>query len=57
MELNVKEFKKKLIDDEKTMKQWSVENGFDLDRLKNIIYGYVKPKDEEIEKIKKYVEG
>lgn len=54
MEINFKEFKKKLIDDEITIKEWCVRNGFDRDRLKNIKYGVVKATDEEIRKINSY---
>ncbi len=57
MEIDFKAFKKKLIDDELTTKEWCSKNDFDRDRFKNIQSGIVKPTDEEIEKIKKYVEG
>lgn len=55
--IDSKAFKKKLIDDEKTMKQWALENGFDIDRLRNILDGRVNATDEEIEAINKYAEG
>jgi hypothetical protein len=57
MEIDFKAFKKKLIDDELTTKEWCSKNDFDRDRFKNIQSGIVKPTDEEIEKIKKYVES
>jgi len=57
MEIDFKAFKKKLIDDELTTKEWCSKNDFDRDRFKNIQSGIVKPTDEEIEKIKKYAEG
>jgi hypothetical protein len=55
--IDSKAFRKKLIDDEKTMKAWAFENSYDIDRLRNILDGRVNATDEEIEKIKKYVEG
>jgi hypothetical protein len=55
--IDSKAFKKKLIDDEKTMKQWALENGFDIDRLRNILDSRVNATQEEIDKISKYVEG
>jgi len=57
MGIDFKEFKKKLIDDGKTIKEWCMQNNFDRDRLKNIYSGIVKATDEEIEKVRKYVEG
>jgi len=57
MEIDFKAFKKKLIDDELTTKEWCSKNDFDRDRFKNIQSGIVKPTDEEIAKIKKYAEG
>ena len=57
MEIDFKAFKKKLIDDDLTMKGWCQLNGVDRDRLQNIQSGIVKATDEEIEKISKYVEG
>lgn len=57
MEINFKEFKKKLIDDDLTIKEWCFKNDFDRDRLKNIQSGIVKATDEEIEKINGYALG
>jgi hypothetical protein len=57
MEINFKEFKKKLIDDDLTIKEWCFKNDFDRDRLKNIQSGIVKATPEEIEAINKYAEG
>ena len=55
--IDSKAFKKKLIDDEKTMKAWAVENKMDIDRLRNILDERVIPTVEEIKKITKYAEG
>lgn len=57
MEIDFKEFKKKLIDDDITIKEWCRINNFDRDRFNNIRAGIVEPKPEEIEKIRKYSEG
>jgi len=57
MEIDFKALKKRLIDDDLTMKEWCRLNGIDRDRLQNIQSGIVKATDEEVEKIKKYVEG
>ena len=56
--INESGFRKRLIDDgNKTIKQWCIDNGFDVDRIKNVIRGVVKATDEEIEAINKYAEG
>jgi len=55
--IDIKAFKKKLIDDEKTMKAWAFENNFDIDRLRNILDGRVKANDEEIAIINSYAPG
>jgi len=57
MEIDFKAFKKKLIDDDLTMKEWCRLNGIDRDRLQNIQSGILKARVDEIEKIAKYVEG
>jgi len=57
MEIDFKALKKRLIDDDLTMKEWCRLNGIDRDRLQNIQSGIVKATDEEVEKIKKYVKG
>ena len=57
MEIDFKAFKKKLIDDDLTMKEWCRLNGIDRDRLQNIQSGILKARVDEIEKITKYVEG
>ena len=56
MEIDFKEFKKKLIDDDITIKEWCRINNFDRDRFNNIRAGIVEAKPEEIEKIRKYSE-
>lgn len=56
--INEAGFRKRLIDDgNKTIKQWCIENGLDVDRVKNVIRGVVKATAEEIEKINKYAEN
>jgi len=56
--IDSKAFRKKLIDDEKTMKAWANENGMDIDRLRNILDGRVNATAVEIETITLYsVEG
>ena len=58
MTIDSKAFRKKLIDDEKTMKAWANENGMDIDRLRNILDGRVNATAVEIETITLYsVEG
>jgi len=57
MEIDFKAFKKKLIDDDLTIKEWCRLNGIDRDRLQNIQSGILKARVDEIEKITKYVEG
>lgn len=57
MTIDFKELKKKLIDDNLTIKEWCKQNGIDRDRLKNIQSGVVKAKPEEIEKINQYIAG
>ena len=58
MTIDSKTFRKKLIDDEKTMKAWANENGMDIDRLRNILDGRVNATAVEIETITLYsVEG
>jgi len=52
--IKVKDFRKKLIDDELTLKEWAIQNGWDYDRLKNLLRNVVKPTDEEIETINNY---
>lgn len=55
--IDVKAFRKKLIDAEKTIKEWSSVNAIDYDRLKNILWGRVKPSEEEIQKINSFIGG
>lgn len=57
MEIDFKAFKKKLIDDDLTIKEWCRLNDLDRDRLQNIQSGIVKALPEEVDKIRKYVEG
>lgn len=57
MTIDFKGFRKRLIDDDLTIKEWCKRNDFDRDRLQNIQYGIVKPTDEEIEKINGYALG
>lgn len=57
MEIDFKAFKKKLIDDDLTIKEWCRLNGIDRDRLQNIQSGIVKATVDEVEKITKYAEG
>ena len=57
MEIDFKAFKKKLIDDDLTIKEWCRLNDLDRDRLQNIQSGIVKALPEEVDKIRQYVEG
>lgn len=51
-------FKKKLIDDNnKAIKSWALENGIDVDRLRNILNGRVKPTEKETAMINNYAES
>lgn len=49
-----KEFKKALIDNDISMKDWCKQNEFDIYRLRNIFNKLVKPNKEEVEKIQNY---
>lgn len=49
-------FRKMLVEEKKTIKQWCLERGYDVDRIKNVLRGVVKPTDQEIDAINKYAE-
>lgn len=51
-----KEFKKKLIDKDITIKKWCQENGIDRDRMNNIKNGFVQPTEDEVRKISLFIE-
>lgn len=57
MTIDSKEFKKRLIDDDLTMKRWALENGFDIDRLRNILEERVIPRPDEVLKLNQYIAG
>ena len=59
MTIDSKAFRKKLIDDEKTMKALANENGMHIDRLRNILDERVNATESEVKKINDYsgVEG
>ena len=51
------EFKVALLRAGVTIKQFAIDQGWDIDRLRNVLRGFVNPSDEEIDVLKKFIKG